>query len=518
VKLTKKLAFWVSILVLTQVLSVFFPSCRTAVAEQADSELSEVHIQENGTVISYHIAINKSIIVHTDPLPIESDDAHNVFNLTRNMSMPIYIERNDVVVDGAGYSVQVSGRAGIYIHSGRRRVTIQNFILKDCSTGIEIKDSSDITIKNNKIINSNSAGDGAIGVYLWESKDNSLLKNVVENSSGPGIWLLRNSDENSIENNVLIGNRDGLRVEDSTGCLIQGNTIINNSQAGILLESDEVNCKHTISENDIGNNGVGIWLWGSSGNTLYQNNMLNNYVQASTNNSYNNVWDNGFEGNCWGSDYNGVDRNSDGIGDKPVRIDGNSTDNIDHLPLMGRFQRFGNVSVVSNSTISMMDTLSFNLDVISETTFCRMCIPNATAEPPYSLVIVSNDGQNAPVEYKMIESDRNNTRIYFEYSHPGVATMTIIPSKPPPPWLQWWFWGIVVVAITSVLTTIISLRRNIRERKKQRRKVEADFTEDVKRRQLKTKGFGKKYGIVIKPSENLGDALKRTGIEREKKT
>jgi hypothetical protein len=74
-----------------------------------------------------------------------------------------------------------------------------------------------------------------------------------------------------------------------------------------------------------------VYLYFSNENTIFRNNFILNAQNARDNGD--NIWDGEypFGGNYW-DDYNGTDSNSDGIGDTPYNISGDS--NQDHYPLM----------------------------------------------------------------------------------------------------------------------------------------------------------------------------------------
>jgi parallel beta-helix repeat protein len=101
---------------------------------------------------------------------------------------------------------------------------------------------------------------------------------------------------------------------------------------------------NTIADNNISNNRDGIRLSSSSYNRIYHNNIIDNTNQAYDDTSYGNQWDNGYPsgGNYW-SDYVGLDNfkgphqdipGSDGIGDTNYSID---FDSVDNYPLMGPY-------------------------------------------------------------------------------------------------------------------------------------------------------------------------------------
>jgi nitrous oxidase accessory protein NosD len=85
----------------------------------------------------------------------------------------------------------------------------------------------------------------------------------------------------------------------------------------------------------------GIYLYHSNDNSIYHNNFINNTVHVCLEESYTNIWDDGYPsgGNYW-SGYTDLDEKSgpnqdqpgsDGIWDHPYVID---EYNIDHYPFV----------------------------------------------------------------------------------------------------------------------------------------------------------------------------------------
>jgi parallel beta-helix repeat protein len=141
-----------------------------------------------------------------------------------------------------------------------------------------------------------------------------------------------------------------------SNCIISGNTITNNDR-GIVIRSKSMGfsisgnyitannngielsftSSNTITGNTIANNSVGISIvppaYSYGLNNIHHNNFINNTKQVeqhvgSASPIYNNVWDNGKEGNYW-SDYKGTASkvsNGDGIGSTPYIIDDVSQD------------------------------------------------------------------------------------------------------------------------------------------------------------------------------------------------
>jgi nitrous oxidase accessory protein NosD len=65
-------------------------------------------------------------------------------------------------------------------------------------------------------------------------------------------------------------------------------------------------------------------------NYIYHNNFTDFQWNKTVTTNSPNVWSNNGQGNFW-SNYNGNDKNADGIGDTPYVID---TTNVDNFPLM----------------------------------------------------------------------------------------------------------------------------------------------------------------------------------------
>ena len=222
----------------------------------------------------------------------------NVYRFTDDIYDSIVVERDNIVVDGAGYTLQgteVPDSRGIYL-SGIDNVTIKNMIIEAFRYGILIEDSSNNRITGNKIMNSVLSG-----IELAESSNNNYIsENQIDSDErsllSRGI-LLTSSSKNSIHGNIIANNFEGILLKWSSENIISGNKLTNN-EVGIQLEnSSEDNtfygnnitnngigiylrfCMHTkttISENNVTNNNVGISIDWSSNNLLRNNRMTNN--------------------------------------------------------------------------------------------------------------------------------------------------------------------------------------------------------------------------------------------------
>jgi parallel beta-helix repeat protein len=234
--------------------------------------------------------------------PISSVD-NVTYTFTSNVNDSIAVEKNNTVIDGAGYTLQGGGSA----------------------RGIELFYVSNVTVKNVRI--ENWVGEG---IFTGYASDSMILGNNITNNS-VGIYLAISSN-NTISGNNIASDFVGIFLAYSSGNVMSKNTIKNND-LGIEFSGSSNNI---ISKNIITSNNWGFYLRdGSSDNKIYHNNLINNINQAYPPED-SNVWNDGYPsgGNYW-SDYNGTDfysgpfqneTDSDGIGDSPYIIDENNTD------------------------------------------------------------------------------------------------------------------------------------------------------------------------------------------------
>jgi len=279
--------------------------------------------------------------VDPDTASIQRDG--NIYTFTDNIYYDeIVVERDNIVVDGAGYTLQGSGFWD--------------------SKGISLSGRSNVTVKNVKIEMFN------YGIYLYESSNNTISGNDVANNDIVGISLTSSSNYNSVSGNDITNCDYGIYVGESSGNTVSGCHITNSRYFGVVLEGSSNNSisKSRIMDNDNGialtyselephdssnynsisanhvanNEHFGISLSASSNNSIYHNNFVNNTVEVYIEDAIN-LWDDGYPsgGNYWGN-YDGMDlysgpyqnnTGSDGIGDVAYVID---EDNQDDYPLM----------------------------------------------------------------------------------------------------------------------------------------------------------------------------------------
>jgi len=395
------------------------------------------------------IYINADGSINPSTAPIYTAD-NITYTLTGNFTADadaIVIERNNIVLDGAGYTLTGSGRWSGITLTNISGVTVRNMTIENFDFGIDLESSSNCTFSGNTVVNNFE------GINVSSSSNCTLLGNNVTANNDLGIYLIDFSNDNSLVSNEVDGNYRGIELHDSMNNNMFQNQIENIWFDIRFLRSDN----NTICENDIGYSADGIWLDASSGNLIYHN-LCISLVASSVPSNYTNSWDGGYPsgGNYW-SGYNGTDlysgpyqnvTGSDGIGDTPYVINANNTD---YYPLMGMFSDFNvaqgvDVQVVSNSTVSDFQfngtALQFNVTGENGTTgFCRVCFPTALING--TLKVFVNGTQMC---YSLLPSSNSNmTCLYLTYNH-STERVVILPEFPS-----------ALVLLLSMIATLLAV-------------------------------------------------------------
>jgi len=221
-------------------------------------------------------------------VPIEKNG--NVYTLTDNINgYYIVVQRDSIVIDGAGYALGAQGDIGI-----------------------------DLSYRNNVTVRDMQIGFTAYGIYLWNATRNTITGNTVT-YNGNGIYLL-GASQNTITGNTATNNEIGIDIESSSNNILRNNTMNNNhnlavygtqashfdndiddsntvngkkvqyliSQNNLIINPSTypnvgylalVNCQNiTVNNLEITNNAHGVLLAYTTGATITQNVLKDNSV------------------------------------------------------------------------------------------------------------------------------------------------------------------------------------------------------------------------------------------------
>jgi parallel beta-helix repeat protein len=267
--------------------------------------------------------------------PISSVD-NVTYTLTDNItgnapysSSAIIIQRDNIIIDGAGYTVQGAGMGygnGITL-SGRSNVTIKNTNIDNFGSGVFLFPSS-----NYNSISGNNITNNVIGIYFYYSSNyNSISGNNITANTWRGIWLYSSSNNSISGNNITANSECGILLHSSSNNSVSGNTFTDDglSVSGSYqnsVENNTVNGKPLVYLEGVSNytvadagqvilvgcdnirveglnlsrTTIGIQLWGTSNSTISGNNITNNGdgigLEYSSNN---NISGNNITANVW---------------------------------------------------------------------------------------------------------------------------------------------------------------------------------------------------------------------------
>jgi len=223
----------------------------------------------------YGICIRADGSVDPPVAPISSLD-NITYTFTDDVYYSIAVERDDIIVDAAGYTVKGPAAQWGILLSGRENVTIKNMEIKGFIYGIQLISSSNNTLFRNSIKNSDN------GIYIYASSNNKVYHNIFINNtnqvyvynSASNAW--DNGCEGNYWSNYLGSDSDGDGIGDTPHVIDENNQdnfplmapylvgdvnhdgivddldLLNLSEAyGSKLGDDNWNCHSDFNENGI---------------------------------------------------------------------------------------------------------------------------------------------------------------------------------------------------------------------------------------------------------------------------
>ncbi len=253
--------------------------------------------------------------------------------------------------------------SGIVVEGDDNR--IEDNVVEDVLFGIVLHRANDNLVRGNRIRSKPwDIADRGDGLRLWYSMGNRIEQNDIAQirdvtiSNSPRNRYIGNSIRDSrramnflfshrslVEGNRLSHNSTGLTILNSDGIIIRGNRIahamdasgagvaLKESSAALVHDNDILHCAvgiladsplHSLNRisivgNRLSHNVTGISFYGERGGHLVlANRFTHNLWQATVGGDERddkNVW----QGNYW-DDYEGFDRDADGVGDTPYEI------------------------------------------------------------------------------------------------------------------------------------------------------------------------------------------------------
>ncbi len=246
--------------------------------------------------------------------------------------------------------------------------TIKDNVIDNCLFGIDLQQSEDNIVRHNRISSKPvSLGIRGDAIRLWYSFRNRVTDNIIRDSRDTVVWYSRDNliahndarrgryslhfmyaqhnevldnhyEDNSVgiflmysDSVVIKGNYIakavgptgiGIGFKETSDVTVEGNQLLHNA-VGLYLDVSpyQPDTTNRISNNLIAYNGIGVrFLNDWQGNVFKGNLFKGNLTQVAVEGgktAKRNLW----SGNYW-EDYEGFDRNHDGIGDTPYELYG----------------------------------------------------------------------------------------------------------------------------------------------------------------------------------------------------
>lgn len=218
------------------------------------------NIQPTETIGTIYIMADGSINPSTAPI---STSDNVTYQLTDNINDSIVVKRDNITINGAGWSLQganVINSIGLDI-SFRNNITIANLTITQFTFGIYMNNSRNCTIVNNVLTRNNFEC-----IRVYESCGNIITENEIFMNPWDSI-VLYGSSNNTISENKIFTSYDGIRLFQSNNNSLIENMLAENSYGIYFAESSS----NTILRNSLASNQYGMHFYLSTGNSVIEN-------------------------------------------------------------------------------------------------------------------------------------------------------------------------------------------------------------------------------------------------------
>ena len=149
----------------------------------------------------------------------------DIYTFVGNVSGPLYVERDKIVIDGAGYTL-VGGNGRGVVLADRKGVTVKSVRVElDGGYTVDVESAVDCALIGNTLVGTQQLG--PIGVNFLHSQGITVKDNTIVNS-----WRglsLEWSSGHTITGNTFVDGIIGIEICCTTGCVFRDNHMINSS-------------------------------------------------------------------------------------------------------------------------------------------------------------------------------------------------------------------------------------------------------------------------------------------------
>ena len=228
----KKAAFTLVALCIASLVLLGTPAVKAQLPPYYSQLPPSVHILADGSVDPPNAAVSR---------------AGDVYTLTGDVGINIIVDRDNITIDGAGYTLwgNFSGRVNLDYRLG---VTVKNLVIKEAGYAFAMYKAADNTFIGNTLINCSK------GFSFFVSWRNNITGNMFMNV-GEAFNIVGSSTCTS-QHNVIVGNvfqNCGTAIDLSQpNNVFSDNTVTGCYDLGVSLSADYT----TFHNNTISNNGI----------------------------------------------------------------------------------------------------------------------------------------------------------------------------------------------------------------------------------------------------------------------